>query len=51
MGPSTQPPTAKGTGWDLEESLDVEWAHAMAPDATIYLVEAQSNSGIDLFAP
>ena len=49
MGPSTQPPTAKGTGWDVEESLDVEWAHAMAPDATIYLVEAQSNSGIDLF--
>ena len=48
-GAATQPSTAKGTGWDVEESLDVQWAHAMAPDATIYLVEAQSNSGADLF--
>jgi hypothetical protein len=27
----------------LEESLDVEWAHAMAPGATILLVEANNN--------
>jgi subtilase family serine protease len=45
----TRPPTAKGTGWDLEEALDIEWAHAMAPSATLYLVEAQSNSFSDLF--
>src|SRR5437867_1799317 len=33
-------------GWGLEESLDVEWAHAMAPGAKIILVEAQ-NSFLD----
>ena len=36
-------------GWGLEESLDIEWAHAMAPKATIILVEACSNSNTDLF--
>ena len=36
-------------GWELEESLDIEMAHAMAPGAKIYLVEANSNSDIDLF--
>jgi kumamolisin len=36
-------------GWELEESLDVQWAHAMAPNAEIYLVEAASNSFSDLF--
>ncbi len=36
-------------GWELEESLDIEWAHAMAPSAKIYLVEAASNSFSDLF--
>ena len=35
-------------GWEVEESLDVQWAHAMAPGATIYLVEACSNLGSDL---
>ncbi|MBV8889769.1 MAG: hypothetical protein JO305_08900 [Alphaproteobacteria bacterium] len=44
-----QPPSASGTGWDLEESVDIEWAHALAPLATIYLVEANSNSFTDLF--
>ena len=37
------------TGWGLEEDLDIEWAHAMAPDAKILLVEACSNSYNDLF--
>jgi subtilase family serine protease len=32
------------SGWALEESLDVEWAHAIAPGATILVVEAQSQS-------
>jgi hypothetical protein len=36
-------------GWELEESLDIEWAHAMAPNANIILVEAASDSGADLF--
>jgi kumamolisin len=37
------------SGWALEASLDVQWAHAMAPNAKIYLVEAASNSYADLF--
>jgi len=28
------------SGWALEESLDVEWAHAIAPGANIMVVEA-----------
>jgi kumamolisin len=35
-------------GWELEISLDIEWAHAMAPNAKIILVEAASNSNKDL---
>jgi subtilase family serine protease len=38
------------SGWALEISLDVEWAHAIAPQATILLVEATSNSLSDLLA-
>lgn len=47
-GPATQPSSAAPTGWDLEESLDIEYAHAMAPEAKLYLVEAQSNYNQDL---
>ena len=36
--------------WALETSLDVEWAHAIAPNATILLVEATTNNFNDLFA-
>jgi subtilase family serine protease len=32
-------------GWTIETSLDVEWAHAMAPGATIVLVIASTSSG------
>jgi len=42
----TRPPY--DPGWELEESLDVQWAHAMAPNAKIVLVEAASNSLTDL---
>lgn len=35
-------------GWEIEESLDIEWAHAMAPGAKIYLVEACSDYDFDL---
>jgi subtilase family serine protease len=38
------------SGWAMEEALDVEWAHAMAPKAGIVLVEANSNSMYDLAA-
>jgi kumamolisin len=47
-GAPVQPASAAGTGWDIEASLDVQWAHAMAPSATLFLVEAQSNSFADL---
>jgi hypothetical protein len=45
-GGATLPPA--DTGWGLEESLDVEWAHALAPGAKIVLVEASSDSWGDL---
>ncbi|MGO9547648.1 MAG: S8 family serine peptidase [Rhodomicrobium sp.] len=44
----TRPPNDKG--WEIEISLDVEWAHAMAPGAKIILVEANSNAYCDLLA-
>jgi subtilase family serine protease len=37
------------SGWVLEESLDIEWAHAEAPGAKIVLVEAKTNSNTNLF--
>ena len=47
---TTTPPPQDSTGsWEFEESLDIEMAHAMAPSATIYLVEAYSNNDSDLF--
>ena len=44
------PNIAVDAGWALEISLDVQWAHAIAPNAKILLVEAQSNSLADLLA-
>jgi len=41
---------ATNAGWDGEISLDVEWAHAIAPDANILLVEANSDSLNNLLA-
>ncbi len=40
---SGRKPTNNG-GWAEEEALDIEWAHAMAPNAKIVLVEASSAS-------
>jgi subtilase family serine protease len=40
----------KDPGWALEISLDVQWAHAIAPGAKILLVEAKSNSFSNLLA-
>jgi hypothetical protein len=40
--PATDP------GWAQEIALDVEWAHAIAPQANILLVEANSASLLDL---
>ncbi|HVA49693.1 MAG TPA: S53 family peptidase [Pirellulales bacterium] len=38
------------SGWALETSLDVEWAHAMAPGANLLLVEANDSSLGNLLA-
>jgi hypothetical protein len=43
-------PPAADQAWGLEISLDVEWAHAIAPGARILLVEANSNNFADLAA-
>jgi subtilase family serine protease len=39
---------AANANWSVEISLDAEWAHAIAPKATIILVEAASNNLSDL---
>ena len=46
----TKPAQDPTGGWELEAALDLEWAHAMAPDAKLFLVEARSNSFSDLLA-
>lgn len=38
------------SSWSLEACLDVEWAHAIAPDAKILLVEARTNSIFNLLS-
>ena len=42
------PPQDSTGGWELEESVDIEMAHAMAPRAKIYLVEAYSGGSGDM---
>jgi subtilase family serine protease len=42
--------SATDDGWAGEESMDVQWVHAMAPGAAIDVVEARSNSISDLMA-
>ncbi len=46
--PTTDPSGPGTDNWEVEESLDVEWAHAIAPGAQIILVEANSQSLSDL---
>jgi subtilase family serine protease len=38
------------SGWSLETTLDVEWAHAIAPGANILVVESKSESLGDMLA-
>jgi hypothetical protein len=49
-GGTALPGTDPTGGWELEEALDVQWAHAIAPAAKILLVEARSASDGDLLA-
>jgi subtilase family serine protease len=39
-------PTSGNSSWATETTLDVEWAHAMAPQANILLVETPVNETI-----
>jgi subtilase family serine protease len=50
--PGTDPAGAGNPqgNWEVEEALDVEWAHAIAPAASIVLIECNSNSSNDLYA-
>ena len=50
--PATDPsgPGNTNGNWAYEESMDVEWAHALAPSASIVLVEAASSNSGDLYA-
>jgi subtilase family serine protease len=36
-------------GWTVESALDTQWAHAIAPSAHIYLIDAKSDSDIDIY--
>jgi subtilase family serine protease len=40
---------AANSGWSVESSMDIEYAHVFAPSAAIILVEACSSSYTDLF--
>jgi Ca2+-binding RTX toxin-like protein len=46
----TEGPKFVDEGWNGEALLDIQWAHAIAPEAKIVLVEAQSTVGGDLIA-
>ena len=48
-----QDPSGAGNpngNWEVEEALDVEWAHAIAPAASIVLVECTSDNSNDLYS-
>jgi len=49
--PSTDPAGAGNSqgNWEVEEALDVEWAHAIAPGASIILIECSSANGTDMY--
>src|SRR6185437_11775717 len=44
--PGTDPAGAGNLNgnWEMEEALDIEWAHAIAPAASIDLVEASNDT-------
>src|SRR4051812_39554653 len=44
------PPAAPDFGWAEETTLDVTWAHAIAPGAKILLVVAKSNNDSDILS-
>jgi kumamolisin len=48
-GSGRKPSNGCNSGWQGEEALDIEWAHAMAPNAAIVLMEASSASNTALY--
>ncbi|MGA2255010.1 MAG: Ig-like domain repeat protein [Thermoguttaceae bacterium] len=48
--PGTDPVGPGNDNWEVETTVDVQWAHSMAPGAQIVLVEANSQSLADLMA-
>jgi hypothetical protein len=48
-GATGLPATDPSGGWEIEEALDVEWAHALAPGASIVLVECDTANTSDMF--
>jgi hypothetical protein len=48
-GGTSLPSDSSPGGWDVEESLDVEWSHAIAPEANIILFEASYPDSPDLW--
>jgi hypothetical protein len=48
--PGTDPVGPGKNNWEVEEALDVEWAHAMAPGADLLLVETNDNNDGNLYA-
>ena len=49
-GTTNYPGTDPNNGWEGEEALDVEWAHAIAPAAKIILVECNNSNPSNLDA-
>ncbi len=43
-------PNRTDAGWALETALDVEWAHALAPEANLLLVVSKTNSFANLLS-
>jgi subtilase family serine protease len=47
--PPFDPTDSNQVGWSAETTLDVEWAHAIAPAADIVLAVAKSNNDTDIY--
>jgi kumamolisin len=45
----TEPGLDPTGGFHLETALDLQWAHAMAPQAKLFLIEAPNNGLVNLF--
>src|SRR5580692_8382384 len=45
----TEPGLDPTGGFHLETALDLQWAHAMAPQAKLFLIEAPDNGLVNLF--